>query len=637
MSLGKIAVRLVADLSAFDSGLAKAEAKVSRWAGRLTKTGQRLTGAATLPILGFLGFATAKASDLYESVNKVQVVFGDAADSVLAFARNADTSLGISSQAALEAAATYGNLFESVGLAEDASADMSMRLVQLASDLASFNNLDPSEVLRKLQSGLVGEVEPLRALGINLSANAVKAKALAMGLAETADKLTPAMLMQARYTLILEQSQNAMGDFARTSNGVANSTRIVKAQLLNLAAGLGSVLLPYAMKALDVGKRLLGWLNSLSPQTRAVIVGVLGLAAAVGPLLWLLGSFLGALSSISAAMGGLSLSLSGPLLPILALVAAVGLLAVAWKKDWGGIQEKTAAVWTFLQPVLAQLGALLKEGLTLAVQGLSAAWAFLQPVIEAVGNYVQGVLWPALQVFSGWLATVGRGFVMVFGAVWQGVLLPALKLVWQFISAVLWPIFKAVARFTQAVFVAALRALGAIFETYVLPAMQAVGQWLDEHLMPIFEKVADFISTALMPVWDALGGAISKVADFIGDVVGKLDAMAQKLANLELPDWLTPGSPTPWEIGLLGINKALERVSRHGLPRMAAQLDVVHRVGPAVPAVGYEGSSVRVQQTPAVVVNLHYAPAVALGDRVEAERVLAPMVAEQVRAALAGA
>jgi len=636
MSLGKIAVRLVADLSAFDSGLAKAEAKVARWSARLTKTGQRLTGAATLPILGFLGYATDKASDLYESVNKAQVVFGDAADSVLGFARNADTALGMSSQAALEAAATYGNLFEGAGLAKDASAKMSMQMVQLASDLASFNNLDPSDVLQKLQSGLVGEIVPLRSLGINLNANAVKAKALQMGLAKTADALTPAMLMQARYALILEQTKNAQGDFARTSNGVANSMRIAKAQLINLAAGLGSVLLPYAMKALGVGKRLLGWLNNLSPQTRTLIVGVMGLAAAVGPLLWMLGSFLGAISSISAAVGGLSLSLSGPLLPIMALIGAVALLALAWRNNWGGIREKAAAVWAFLQPILVRLKALLEQGLTLAVQGFSAAWAFVQPAMAAVMDFAQNVLWPALQVFGAWLATVGSGFVRVFGAVWQGVLLPVLKLVGRFIKGVLWPIFRGVARFVRAVFVVALRLLGAVFRTYVLPAMKAVAKWLDEHLMPVFQRVADFIRTALMPVWDALGSAINKVAGFIQTVVGKLEAMADKLEHLSLPDWLTPGSPTPWEIGLLGINRALERVSRHGLPSLAAQLDVVHRIGPAAPAVGYTGAEVG-RQAPTVVVHLQYSPAVALGDQVEAERVLAPMIAEQVRAALAGA
>ena len=104
---------------------------------------------------------------------------------------------------------------------------MSTGLVQLAADLASFNNLNPEEVFLKLQSGIVGEVEPMRALGVNLSAAAVNAKALQMGLVNANGELTEQAKIMARYALIMEQTGNAQGDFARTSDGLANSTRIL--------------------------------------------------------------------------------------------------------------------------------------------------------------------------------------------------------------------------------------------------------------------------------------------------------------------------------------------------------------------------------------------------------------------------
>ena len=100
---------------------------------------------------------------------------------------------------------------------------MSTSLVKLAADLACFNNIDPGEALDKLRSGLVGEAEPLRQVGILLSEDAVQAKALALGLAATARELTEADKVQARYALIMEQRPAAQGDFARTSTGLANA------------------------------------------------------------------------------------------------------------------------------------------------------------------------------------------------------------------------------------------------------------------------------------------------------------------------------------------------------------------------------------------------------------------------------
>ena len=108
---------------------------------------------------------------------------------------------------------------------------MSQGLVQLAADLASFNNIGVDEALLKLQSGLVGETEPLRALGVNLNAAAVQAEALKMGLAANVETLTAADMAQARYALILQQTTTAQGDLARTSDGWANQNRILQATL----------------------------------------------------------------------------------------------------------------------------------------------------------------------------------------------------------------------------------------------------------------------------------------------------------------------------------------------------------------------------------------------------------------------
>jgi hypothetical protein len=237
------------------SGLGTSLGSVGGAISSLTLGMAKLAAGAALAVAGMaaagvaaavaFGASTIKpASDLAETVSKVNVVFGDAAGSVNAFGDNAARSLGMSKNEALGAAGTYGNLFRSMGMGNQASADMSTGIVQLAGDLASFNNMDTADVLDKLRAGLTGETEPLKALGVNISAAAVEHQALAMGLKKVNGELPAAAKAQATYALVMKQTTLAQGDFARTSGGLANQQRILGANFTNLKANIGTALLP---------------------------------------------------------------------------------------------------------------------------------------------------------------------------------------------------------------------------------------------------------------------------------------------------------------------------------------------------------------------------------------------------------
>lgn len=208
---------------------------------------------AAVQIKDFIGGAITAASDLAESTSKAGIVFDDAAGKVKTFAETAATAIGQSKQQALEATGTFGNLFVSMGLGTGTAADMSIAIVKLASDLASFNNVSPDEALLALRSGLVGETEPLRRFGVNLNDATLKAKALELGLIRTTkDALDPAAKAQAAYALIFEQSVTAQGDFARTSDGLANQQRTMTAQWTDAKAALGEGLLPVMVEVAGV-------------------------------------------------------------------------------------------------------------------------------------------------------------------------------------------------------------------------------------------------------------------------------------------------------------------------------------------------------------------------------------------------
>jgi phage-related protein len=268
-NLGEAVLHLVGDDSKLQNDVKSAKTRVTNILGGLGTGMAAVAGSVGIAVTAVAGIGAAlsttiePASDLNETASKVGVVFGSAAQTVLDFGKNAASSMGMSEQAALSAAGTYGNLLRALGMTEDKSADMSTSLVQLAGDLASFNNLDPTEVLEKLRSGLTGETEPLKSLGININDNLLKQKAFEMGLSDGKAQLDASTKAQAAYALIMEQTSLAQGDFARTSEGVANQQRILSATISDIKANIGTSLLPIIQNVLGGASKYLGQVSGL--------------------------------------------------------------------------------------------------------------------------------------------------------------------------------------------------------------------------------------------------------------------------------------------------------------------------------------------------------------------------------------
>ena len=200
---------------------------------------------AAVQIRDFIGGSIQAASSLAEAMSKVGVVFDQDAVKVRSFADSAAEAIGQSELQALQATGTFGNLFVSMGLGTGVAADMSISIVKLASDLASFNDVEPTDALDALRSGLVGETEPLRRFGVNLNDATLKQKALELGLIRsTKNALEPAVKAQAAYALIFEQTATAQGDFERTADSLANQQRSLTAQWADAKAELGEGLMP---------------------------------------------------------------------------------------------------------------------------------------------------------------------------------------------------------------------------------------------------------------------------------------------------------------------------------------------------------------------------------------------------------
>jgi DNA anti-recombination protein RmuC len=240
-----------------NSSVKTASTGMSSFVTQLKSVGAAMGVAfAGAQIVNFAKSSVMAASDMYESVSKVGVVFEDTADEVLNWSKTSADSMGISSQAALEAVGTYGNLFQALGVTKDKAQEMSVNMVELAADLGSFNNMSVTDSLNALRSGLSGETEPLKRFGISLNEVTLKAKALEMGFGNIKGVMDPAIKSQVTYALVMEQTKKAQGDYARTADGTANTMKTLVARLEDAKVALGDALMP-AFRALLVILNLL--------------------------------------------------------------------------------------------------------------------------------------------------------------------------------------------------------------------------------------------------------------------------------------------------------------------------------------------------------------------------------------------
>ncbi len=257
-----ITVRLLADVDKFQKDMKSAGNSTDQFSNGVNDSLKKLgvaaaaAGAAVVAMAGkFAVDAVKAASDLSETVAKTNVLFGDSAKSVQAFAGAAASSFGQSKQQALDAAATFATFGRAAGLAGEDLVTFSTDFVGLASDLASFNNTTPEQAINAIGSALRGEAEPLRQFGVLLNDATLKNAALELGLISTTkNALTPQQKVLAAQKVIYEQTTAAQGDFARTSDGLANQQRILTAELANLSISMGSAFLPVIEKVLPLLK-----------------------------------------------------------------------------------------------------------------------------------------------------------------------------------------------------------------------------------------------------------------------------------------------------------------------------------------------------------------------------------------------
>jgi phage-related protein len=567
--LGEAAIRLRPDAGGFQ---AEAQAGIVGPIGEVAKKAAGLFAAAFAAekVGEFLKESVTQASDLSESTSKVGVVFGDSAQEVLDFAANASSAFGQTRGQALEAAGTFGNLLRSIGLTADESANMSTKMVGLASDLASFNNTDPAEALEALRAGLTGETEPLKRYGINLNDATLKAEALRLGLDASGATLSSNVKAQAAYSLIMQQSTLAQGDFARTSAGLANQQRIMSSQWKDLQANIGGLFVPALANAsgLITGgllPALISGTSELSNLGDAIgSVGDVFRASFAGDddqVTDLLNSTLGLGNGISAvaADAGTFAAIFGEAMAdgkagadLLAadgfdgLAARAGVAAHHVQQEFGvaflSVKAAAAPALEALAPAFASTWASVKASAGVAFSGIASSIGDAfgggagGGILSRIASMIGGVMQAAAPIISGALVRIAdfiqpilpviRDVFSQLGPIISNVfsqLAPVFAQIGPLVGQIL-PVVMQVATVWRDVFMGAFQALLPILPIVV----QAIGQLVSQlagALGPIL--------TGLMPVISALVPVISAVASaFTGALIGAIQTLVPILPPL---------------------------------------------------------------------------------------------------------
>lgn len=302
-TIANLLIKIGADIENLKKGMTEAQNKVNKTADAFKKAGTVMTMGVTAPILAAGAASFKMASDVAEGVNKVEVAFQKNADEVQAWAKTTLSSIGLAEGTALDMVANYGDMATAMGKTTAQAAKMSIEMVNLAGDMASFKNIDIAQASTALTGIFTGETESLKRLGIVMTETNLQAYALSRGIQENIADMDQATKVQLRYEYVMEMTKNSHGDFARTQEGAANQMRMFTEGIKELGALLGEQLLPIITPIIAKLNSMVQTFAALDDEQKRTILTIAGIAAAIGPLLVAIGS---AIKSIAAIKGALA-------------------------------------------------------------------------------------------------------------------------------------------------------------------------------------------------------------------------------------------------------------------------------------------------------------------------------------------
>lgn len=487
--IGKLLMKVEADTKNFDKGMSKSKKSLAAFK-KAAKTAAIVVGTA---FVATSAKAIALASDAEEMQNKFNVTFKTMSDDAEKWAKTFASATGRSVNDTKGFLSNIADLQQGLRMSEDASLDLSKKIVELGTDLASFNNLNDSDAIEAVSKAMLGEADSAKSLGLLLNVDRVKAFAEAQG--KVWDEVTDAERAMLTYELAVEQSQNALGDAERSSGSFANQMKRLKSFVKDTSIAFGQKLLPIATKFIT-------WLNDVLPR----------------------------ITAFKKAMQEAFITTMKPVIEIANEVVSkfvefvksqLPLVQEVFTKVFNEAKRRAEALTNYfvenVLPILQEIIAFVIEKFPLWQQMFEKVFKVVWDVSKTLFDFFVTNLLPIIQkvveyVVSNlpWIEETAR---KVFG----GIIEVAEKM-WLFFKDNILPIIETLMQVSSDVFPVVFDVFKTAFDG-ILTIATTLWDFFEKHLLPIFQAIFDKVNDVipkLAPIFEAIFGTI---ADVIGGVV----------------------------------------------------------------------------------------------------------------------
>ena len=538
-----LSAKITGDSSGFDKAIQSAEKSASSFekkmesiSSRAKSIGDKISGIGTSLTVGVtapLAIAGKSmvdaASDFDENLNKISVAFGDNADEVKAWADTATQSFGLSMNQALEATSLFGDMATSMGISQGEAASMSTSLAGLAGDLASFKNIGIDQAMTALNGVFTGETESLKQLGIVMTETNLEEFAAKTG--QVYSEMSQAEKVQLRYNYVMAMSKNAIGDYARTSDGTANSMRTFQASVENLAITLGQNLLPIVTPIIQKATEMVNAFAAADPELQQLVLKIAGIAAAAGPALLVIGKMvsvfgsasgaIGLLSGKIAALGGMKAALSGvftaitgpvgiAVAAIIALVAAFAYLMTTNEGFRNSVMQTISTIGQSLVPVIQALMPVIQNIATVLATTIASVLQALAPVLAQIVTMIGQIV-----------ATVAPLIAQLISQL-APILTTIIQTVGNIVSAVLPPV------------ITIINAIMGVIEALLPPIMSVLSTVIDvvSQIITAITPIISFVAGVISDIMGIISPIISFIAGVISSIISVISPIASTVASV---------------------------------------------------------------------------------------------------------
>ena len=511
-----VKVAITGDVKGFQKAIGEAESRLSKFSQKAQDMGKTLTLGVTLPVAALGTKVFLMAGEVEDSMALVDSVFGKNADSMKEWTETTGSLLGISQGDAAEWSSQFGIALQNVsGMTQEESAAMSQTLVGLQADLASAFGVDNDVAGEAIRAALTGETEQLKKFGVVINDTILKERALEMGIWDGTGALDAQQKSLATQAELMDQTSMHQGDFIKNADGTTNSLKIMKAEIENAGVAIGTVLLPVVTPLVQKVADLAQGFATLNPEIQTAIVIAAGIAASLGPLLYVVGSIGKAMVFLNTVAGPGMIALLGKLgavvmaHPIIAAIVAIttGLVLLYKHSDrFRAIVDKVVDVLQQLAPIVMTIAkiyiaeairrvrefaeraipVLIEKGKQLLAT-MQAAWGAILGVVRTFLDWANQHLVPFFRDLGDLLAAVWRRIVDVT-KIALAILVPYITTAFD----IIWNVVKVAVDFI----------IGLI-------------KTLWNVLKPIWTNLWDFFRESIDNAWEIIEGIIEGALDII--------------------------------------------------------------------------------------------------------------------------